>query len=416
MRHQHVVGFLATALLIAAGTAGTANAASGAVHQHLAATHGMHAQRVCATTTKATRASCDAQVMVPRTKAHPSAAMTGAGAQAVQRASAPPASGLTPSQLRDAYNLDGTSSGGRTVAIVDAYGYPRLASDLAVYRSQFGLPACTTASGCLTVVNQTGGTKLPSFDVGWAGETALDVDAVSAACPDCKILVVEATSASIANLGKAAQTAASEPGVVAISNSYGGGDLSDATYGSYYNHPGIAVTASTGDDGYQGGSFPASSDYVTAVGGTSLSSSSSSRGWSETAWDGAGSGCSTVNAALSAAASFGTGCSKRAIADVSAAADPSAGGLAVYFPTSKRASTWAQVGGTSESSPIIASVYALSGDTAGYANAIPYAHSGSLFDVTSGSNGSCSPAQWCTARSGWDGPTGLGTPNGTGGF
>ena len=147
------------------------------------------------------------------------------------------------------------------------------------------------------------------------------------------------------------------------------------------------MTASTGDNGYQGGSFPASSQYVTAVGGTTLTSASNTRGWNESAWSGAGSGCSTVNPALAAAASSGTGCAKRAIADVSAAADPSNGGMAVYYPTSAKASTWAQVGGTSESAPIIASVYALSGNTAGYANAIPYSHTANLFDVTSGSNG-----------------------------
>jgi hypothetical protein len=133
-------------------------------------------------------------------------------------------------------------------------------------------------------------------------------------------------------------------------------------------------------------------------------------------WSGAGSGCSTVNTALSAAAAFDTGCGKRAMADVSAAADPSKGGMAIYYPTSKTASTWAQFGGTSESAPIIASVYALSGNTAGYANALPYAHTGSLFDVTTGSNGSCPTTQWCNARTGWDGPTGLGTPNGAGAF
>jgi subtilase family serine protease len=176
------------------------------------------------------------------------------------------------------------------------------------------------------------------------------------------------------------------------------------------------VTASTGDDGYQGASFPASSSYVTAVGGTTLRSASNARGWIETAWNGTGSGCSTKNDALAAAASYNTGCPKRAIADVSAAADPRYGGMAVYWPTSSSSSTWAQVGGTSEASPIIASVYALSGNTSGYANATPYSHPGSLFDVTGGSNGSCSPSQWCRARTGWDGPTGLGTPNGTGAF
>ncbi len=364
---------------------------------------GLHAKRVCAASSSATVASCLSKVLV--------------NSQGVVPHSTTPATGArTPAQLKDAYKLTGTSSGGRTVAIVDAYGYPNLAADLATYRSYFGLPACTTSNGCLKILDQNGGTSLPRFDTGWAGEQALDVDAVSAICPDCKIVVVQAKSASIVDLGTAVNTAAKQAGVVAVSNSYGGGDLSDATYGAAYNHPGIAVTASTGDNGYQGGSFPASSSYVTAVGGTTLTSASNTRGWNETAWSGAGSGCSTVNTALAAAAAFGTGCAKRAIADVSAAADPSNGGMAVYYPTSRTASTWAQVGGTSESAPIIASVYALSGNTAGYANAIPYSHTANLFDVTGGSNGSCPTTQWCNARAGWDGPTGLGSPNGTGGF
>ncbi|MFL6155403.1 MAG: hypothetical protein ACJ72D_04910 [Marmoricola sp.] len=369
-----------------------------------AAAHGRHAARVCSAPKKATTAACSAKVLVDD--------QTGA----VPASTAPAASALTPTQLRAAYGLSGLDAHG-TVAIIDAYGYPNLERDLGVYRAQFALPACTTANGCLKVVNQTGGSSLPRFNTGWAGETALDVDAVSAICPGCKILVVQASSASIANLGTAAATAARQPGVVAISNSYGGGDLSDATYGSYYNHPGIAVTASTGDNGYQGGSFPASSAYVVAVGGTSLRMSGTTV-LGETAWSGAGSGCSTVNTALTAAAPFGTGCAKRAIADVSAAADPAQGGMAVYYPTSSKASTWAQVGGTSESSPIIASVFALAGGVGSgvQANSLPYTHSTSLRDVVSGTNGSCPTTQWCTSRNGWDGPTGLGVPNGVGAF
>jgi subtilase family serine protease len=387
-------GALLTAGLIAS-TAGSANAAPAATHQ------GRHAVRVCPATGKPTIASCLSKVMVNRKGVVPDS-------------STPPSSAMSPTDLKAAYNLSGLSSGGRTVAVVDAYGYPNLESDLATYRSYYKLPACTTANGCLKVVDQNGGTSLPRFDSGWAGEQALDVDAVSAICPDCHILVVQAKTSSIANLGTAVNTAA-KAGAVAISNSYGGGDLSDNNYGSYYNHKGIAVTASTGDNGYQGGSFPASSDYVTAVGGTSLYRSGSS--YSESAWSGAGSGCSTVNAALPEAATFGTGCSMRAIADVSAAADPNNGGMAVYYPTSKVNSTWAQVGGTSESSPIIASVFALAGSTySGYSNAVPYQHATSLNDVTGGSNGTCPTTQWCNARSGWDGPTGLGTPNGTGAF
>jgi subtilase family serine protease len=365
---------------------------------------GRHAQRVCAATTSTTSAACQAKVMVSNASG------------AVPHSTTPAAGALKPADIRGAYNLGGTASGGRTVAIVDAYGYPNLERDLATYRSYFGLSSCTSASGCLKVVNQSGGTSLPRFNAGWAGEQALDVDAVSATCPDCKILVVQASSASFADLGTAVNTAAKQPGVVAISNSYGGGDAADSTYGTYYNHPNIAVTASTGDNGYQGASYPASSSYVTAVGGTSLVKASTTRGWNETVWSGAGSGCSTLNAALAAASSYGTGCAKRAMADVAAAADPGAGGLAVYYPTTKSSSTWAQVGGTSESAPIIASVYALSGNTSGYANAKPYATPSGLYDVTSGSNGTCPTTQWCTARSGWDGPTGLGTPNGTSAF
>ncbi|MFL6172891.1 MAG: hypothetical protein ACJ716_08360 [Marmoricola sp.] len=368
-----------------------------------AASNGRHATRVCAASTKATTASCSAKVMVSD--------KTGA----VPASTSPAASALTPTQLRAAYGLTGDATG--TVAIVDAYGYPNLERDLGVYRTQFGIPACTRASGCLRITDQSGGTNLPRFNTGWAGETALDVDAVSAICPGCKILVVQAKSANIPDLGAAVATAARQAGVVAISNSYGGGDLSDASYGSYYNHPGIAVTASTGDNGYRGGSFPASSSYVVAVGGTTLTMSGTTR-VSETAWSGAGSGCSTVNTALAGAGAFGTGCAKRAIADVSAAADPNKGGMAVYYPTSSRASTWAQVGGTSESSPIIAAVFALAGGVgAGVtANSVPYASSAALRDVTAGSNGSCPTTQWCNARAGWDGPTGLGVPNGTGGF
>ncbi|MFT4083985.1 MAG: hypothetical protein QM638_15520 [Nocardioides sp.] len=365
---------------------------------------------VCATP-KAGHAACHAEILVNSQ----GQAVDATGAK--PRASTPPSTAMTPSQIQSAYNLDGLSSGGKTVAIVDAYGYPNLESDLATFRSYYGLSDCTVADGCLRIINQTGGTTLPKTDVGWAEEQALDVDAVSAACPDCNIVVVQANSASYANLGTAVDTAAEQSGVVAISNSYGGSDAADSTYGSYYQHPGIAVTASTGDDGYEGGSYPASSSYVTAVGGTSLTASSNDRGWSETVWDGAGSGCSSYNTALSAASSFDTGCSKRAMADVAAAADPEAGGLAVYYPTSASASTWGQIGGTSESAPLIAAVYALGSQSlSGYPNALPYENSDSLYDVTSGSNGSCTTSQWCTARSGWDGPTGVGTPNGADAF
>jgi subtilase family serine protease len=392
---------LIAALLGAAALAVTTVTAAGVPGADAAAprlTHisGLHAQRVCGQAA-AGHAACFSKVLVNKSGAIPNA-------------TAPLASALTPAQLRAAYGLNAATGGGRTVAIVDAYGYPNLARDLGIYRAQYGLPACTTANGCLKVMNQTGGSSLPRTNVGWAQEQALDLDAVSAACPDCKIVMVQATNNSLANLATAVNRAALQPGVVAISNSYGGGDSAE---NGAYNHPGIAITASTGDAGFKGGSYPASSAFVTAVGGTSLKMSGTTR-VSETAWSGAGSGCSTVIAQPSFQTTAVTGCAKRAIADVSAAADPNTGGLSVYAPTTAKNSSWSQFGGTSESAPIIAAVYALAGG--GYSNATPYSHTASLHDITSGSNGTCTPTQWCNARAGWDGPTGLGTPNGTGAF
>jgi len=333
------------------------------------------------------------------------------------QAAAPQATvaGLSPASLQSAYKLPSASAGGgQTVAIVDAFNDPTAEADLATYRSQFGLPACTTANGCFRKVNQNGSsTSLPSTDAGWALEISLDLDMVSAICPNCHILLVEATSSTLGNLGTAVNRAATM-GANAISNSYGGSDTSDNST-TAYNHPGVAVTASSGDNGF-GVSFPASSRFVTAVGGTTLRTASNSRGWTETAWNGAGSGCSRFNTQLSGQASVGTGCSRRAVADVSAVADP-ATGVAVFDSTPFQGrSGWFVVGGTSASSPIIASVFALAGNARSINNNFPYSHTGSLFDVTSGSNGSCSPSQLCTARAGWDGPTGLGTPNGTGAF
>jgi subtilase family serine protease len=318
--------------------------------------------------------------------------------------------GYGPSDVRSAYGLTASASGGRTVAIVDAYDDPTAEADLATYRSQFGLPACTSAGGCFRKVDQNGSTSLPKANAGWGQEISLDLDMVSAACPDCKILLVEAASTSFANLGAGVNTAA-RLGATAISNSYGG---SDSSASSAYDHPGIAVTASTGDSGY-GVQSPASFPTVVAVGGTSLKKASTTRGWSETAWSGAGSGCSTINTKPSWQ-SAATQCAKRANADVSAVADPNTG-VAVYDSTAYQgAKGWLVFGGTSASSPIIASVYALSGNTAGYPASYTWGSASGLNDVTGGSNGTCSPALWCTAVAGWDGPTGLGTPHGTSAF
>lgn len=334
--------------------------------------------------------------------------------------------GLTPAEIQSAYGLSGAATAdpkdGPLVAVVDAYDAPTAEQDLAVYRKQFGLPPCTTANGCFRKVNQDGRTSgLPRADGGWAQEISLDLDMVSAACPDCRILLVEAKTASFSNLATGVNTAA-RLGAVAISNSYGGGDFNSSSIVAAYNHPGVAVTASTGDNGY-GVSAPASFPYVTAVGGTSLSrDTSTTRGWTESVWSGAGSGCSALNPPPARQTAV-TQCAGKANADVSAVADP-ATGVAVYDSYAYQGySGWQQFGGTSASSPIIASVYAQGSatrETAGAANPADqtWAAATGLNDVTTGSNGSC-PAdtpQWCSGVAGWDGPTGLGTPNGTTAF
>ena len=321
-------------------------------------------------------------------------------------------SGYGPADLQSAYKLPSSTGGaGLTVAIVDAYGYPNAESDLGVYRSHFGLPACTTANGCFRKVDQNGGTAYPTGNSGWATEQALDVDMVSAICPSCKIVLVEAKSSQQSDLDTAVDTAA-RLGAIAISNSYGGSESSASANDTHYDHPGVAVTASSGDNGY-GVEFPASSQYVTAVGGTSLSKASNARGWSETAWSSAGSGCSAYVAKPSWQKD--TGCSMRTVADVSAVADPYTG-VSVYETYGHRGG-WQVYGGTSVASPIVASVYALSGGGwASQPTSYAYASPSSLFDVTSGSNGSCGGTYLCTAEVGYDGPTGLGTPDGVGAF
>jgi hypothetical protein len=327
--------------------------------------------------------------------------------------------GYGPSDLDSAYNVPTTLGSGKTVAIVDAYDDPNAASDLNTYRSNFGLPACTTANGCFRKVNQNGAASpLPFPNRGWSSEIMLDLEMVSAICPNCHILLVEASSSSIANLGTAVNRAVAM-GATAVSNSYGGSEYSGETSAdtAYYNHPGVAIVASSGDSGYQV-EYPAASPYVTAVGGTRLTRASNTRGWTESVWstsanEGAGSGCSVYEP--KPLFQTDVGCLHRTVSDVSADADP-ATGVAVY--DSYGSGGWTVFGGTSVASPIIGSLYALASPPAANAlpNAYPYANSGALYDVTSGQTASCSPAYLCTAEVGYDGPTGLGTPNGVAAF
>jgi hypothetical protein len=315
--------------------------------------------------------------------------------------------GLTPADLVSAYKLNTAGGAGATIAIVDAQDNPSAEADLAVYRANFGLPPCTTANGCFKKVNQNGvAGSYPTADKGWAGEIALDLDMASAVCPNCKILLVEATSATQNNLGTALNTAV-KMGATVVSNSYGGSESTSdpQTDAAYFNHPGVGIFVSSGDSGY-GAEYPASSPYVIAVGGTSLTKSSSSRGWVEGAWNGAGSGCSARETKPSWQKD--ASCTKRTIADVSAVADPNTG-VAVYDKYGSGG--WVIVGGTSAASPIVAGIFALTNHGSADAS-LAYSNPTAFFDVTTGSNGSCGGTYLCTSKAGFDGPTGIGTPNG----
>lgn len=329
--------------------------------------------------------------------------------------SSPPAGSYGPAQFHTGYGLPTSASTAQTIAIVDAYNDPNIESDLGVYDSQYGLPPCTTANGCFLKVDQNGGTSYPRTNSGWSLEIALDVETAHQICQNCKIVLVEASSNSLANLG-AAENEAAKLGANVISNSYGGSEYSSETSdeNTYFNHPGIAITVSSGDGGY-GVEFPAASQYVTAVGGTTLKLNADNTYASESAWSSSGSGCS----AYISKPSWQTdgGCSRRTVADVSADADPNTGAAVYDSVRYQGQSGWFQVGGTSLASPLVAGVYALAGNAGSVTyGSYPYSHTSSLHDVTSGSNGSCGGSYLCTAGPGYDGPTGLGSPNGTGGF
>jgi subtilase family serine protease len=322
----------------------------------------------------------------------------------------PPKEGLTPADLRAAYALPKKGGKGLTIGIVDAYDHPKAEKDLAVYRAAFKLPACSTANKCFRKVDQRGGKKYPAADSGWATEIALDVQAVSAVCPQCKILLVEAKDASPAALGTAVNTAV-RLGADVVSNSYGiDEDPSMTALGKkYYTHPGVPILASSGDDGFMTASFPAVLANVWAIGGTTLSHTTAS-GWTETAWRHGGSGCSVIVA--KPAAQSDPDCALRTVVDVSVAAD-SYERFAVYDTFGLGDDNgWIGLTGTSLSSPLIAGMMGLAGHPAKVADpAYAYAHSSAFTDIVSGSNGYCDNSL-CNAGQGYDAPTGLGTPHG----
>ena len=349
----------------------------------------------------------------------------GRGVEGVMQGTTPP--GYGPTDLQSAYALPSSTRGtGQVVAIIDAYNDPKAVSDLAVYRKQYGLPVCGTSSGCFRKVNQNGQTtNLPQDNPGWSQEISLDLDTVSAVCPNCKILLLEANSASIADLDAAVNRAVAM-GAHIISNSFGGKEYT--TSDPAFNHPGTVIVASAGDNGFvEGPEQPCGFQYVVCAGGTSLIPFQNSRGWHEVVWNeldkgygATGSGCS----AMVAKPSWQTdpGCPKRSQTDVSFDGDPLTG-VAVYdsYPYQGH-SGWLVFGGTSVSSPAIAAVYGLAQNahTVGKnATRRIWTDAGNgLFPVTTGNNGTCSKeARYlCTAGTKqhgvFAGPIGWGTPNG----
>jgi hypothetical protein len=382
------------------------------------------AAQACATPTRPGQMACMALVRT--------------GHAAGPDASSP--SGYNPADLQSAYGLAAAakeSPDGETVAVVDAYNDPHASSDLAVYRKQFDLPACTTGNKCLTIVNEFGGSHLPEVDPtggGWELEESLDLDMVSAICPRCSIVLVEANSANISDLARAEATASRTRGVNSVTNSWGSGSefTGETEFDPDFYEPGVAITAAGGDGGY-GTQYPAASPYVTAVGGTSLVRSQGGT-WTQSAWSMVGSGCSV----LEPKPSWQTvddrspdGCLNRTENDVSADADPSTG-VALYdsepLGSVGGPPGWTVAGGTSVSTPIIAATYALAGIAAGGPGkgltrgtmpaSYPYLAASGLTPVVGGSNGRCESDRkyLCTAVKGFNGPTGLGTPDGTAAF
>ena len=409
MRRGISVGVITLGLVLATGSSAIAAPVSAA-----------EAESVCSQAPSAGAASCHAiKLLNPHANWH---GVHGNGKGPSSTASTP--SGYFPADLQSAYGLESASASGgegQTVAIVDAYDDPKAEADLATYRAKSSLPPCTTES-CFAKVNQLGEkANYPKPNRSWSEEISLDLDMVSAICPKCHILLVEASSNSMANLGAAVNEA-----VVlkanAVSNSYGGSEFAgETTYDGDYAHAGVAITASAGDGGYKA-EYPAASPFVTAVGGTTLTRTSTGRTWNETVWSGTGSGCSAYetipvwqpNTSL---------CGKRTIADTSADANPNTG-VAVY--DSYEEPGWLVFGGTSVSSPIIASVYALAGNASTFTNnaAQTLYSTPTLNKVKEGANARRCSVYLCNAKNslslvewgGYNGPTGEGTPNGIVGF
>jgi hypothetical protein len=317
--------------------------------------------------------------------------------------------------LASAYRLPSTPGPDTLVGISIAYDAPNLEADLAAYRAQYGLPPCTTANGCFRKVNQQGAAApLPAASFGWAMESTLDVSMVSAACPSCRIVVVEGNTPGFADLAETEDTAV-RLGATVVSNSYGARESgAPLAFASHYQHPGVTVVASSGDAGFTAASYPAVLATTVAVGGTALARDpSSARGWTESAWQYGGSGCSAYIAKPSWQQD--THCGKRTVADIASAAED----IAIHYTD---AGGWLPANGTSASAPYIAGLYGRSGRAGVAQPADLYAHATGWLDITAGNNDpagagkKCGNDYLCVAGPGYDAPTGLGVPSGLTGF
>jgi hypothetical protein len=334
---------------------------------------------------------------------------------------------FTPLQIRHAYGFDRvgfldashslvTGDGtGQTIAIVDAYDDPNIASNLATFDSTYGLGAPPS----FTKVNQTGGTSYPLPSRSWAGEIALDVEYAHAAAPGANILLVEANDSSTTNLDASVQYAANH-GATVISMSYGSDEYSGETSrDSVFTHAGVTYTAASGDNG-RPGFYPAYSQNVVAVGGTSLTLNSSGAYSSESGWSGSGGGISGVLTSISTpetqpayqAGVVTQSTTRRTIPDLSFDADPNTG---VYEYDTCGGGGLYPIGGTSVASPIMAGLVAVVNQGRSYLfsrgsyngtdflNALYHLPQSDLVDITTGNNG-------YAAGAGYDLVTGRGSP------
>jgi subtilase family serine protease len=321
-----------------------------------------------------------------------------------------PQGGITPAQISVFYGFPASQQGaGQTIAIVDAYDDPNIEADLAVFSTQFNLPACTTANGCFKKVYSAG--TQPQEDNDWAGEISLDVEWAHAVAPLAKIILVESPDADQSIFDAVTFAEKLKPSVISLS--WGGEEFATETsMDSIFSSSTVPIVAASGDSG-TGVIYPAASPYVVSVGGTQLTMGNYGNYISETVWSGSGGGVSAYEKEPAFQTTYGipqaTG--MRGVPDVAYNASP----YVPYNIYDSLSRGWILVGGTSAAAPqwaaLIADMKAAKNGNFGNFDASIYSVAKTpslLHDITTGTNGAC--GYYCTARSGYDYVTGLGTP------